>query len=373
MAKLPETRLIVASSTCPDQLYATGFFAPDPFIYVLHRGESFIVLNDLEIDRGRKSARVDHVEAYSEWVEKAGDKAGLTGVLLAFLKHHRIRSVVVPQSFPYSLASELLSNGIKVVPHPQALFWPKREFKSAEELKWIQQAIRITEAGMGRAMEVLAEAEVAPRGKWLQWKGKSLTSDALRVEIDIAIIYAGGEPGDTIVAGGEQACDPHERGNGRLRANELVILDIFPRSKATGYYGDLTRTVVKGEMSDTQRHLWETVLEGQKLALSSMRPGEDGGKIHKAVSAFFTEAGYPTVKKDGRWTGFFHGTGHGLGLELHESPRFGSTRFQLGQVLTVEPGLYIPGLGGVRHEDVACITEKGYRLLSRYPKVPVIS
>jgi Xaa-Pro aminopeptidase len=199
----------------------------------------------------------------------------------------------------------------------------------------------------------------------LEWSGAVLTSEILRAEIDTAVLRAGGLPANTIVAGGDQACDPHERGHGPLKANSLIIIDIFPRSAASGYYGDLTRTVVRGRASDAQRRLWETVNAGQALALRKMKPGVDGLKLHLEVKQFFTDQGFPTEVRDGKQTGFFHGTGHGLGLEIHEHPRFQKTSFKVGQVLTVEPGLYYPGLGGTRTEDVVAITKKGIRMLSR--------
>jgi len=201
----------------------------------------------------------------------------------------------------------------------------------------------------------------------LEWSGKVLTSELLRAEIDTAILRAGGLPANTIVAGGDQACDPHERGHGPLKANSLIILDIFPRAATSGYYGDLTRTVVRGRANAEQRRLWETVNEGQALALRKMKPGVDGLDLHNEVKQFFTDHGYPTEVRDGKQTGFFHGTGHGLGLEIHEHPRFQKTVFKVGQVLTVEPGLYYPGLGGVRTEDVVAITKRGIRMLSKFP------
>ena len=124
--------------------------------------------------------------------------------------------------------------------------------------------------------------------------------------------------------------------------------------------------MVRGRASDAQRQLWDTVNEGQALALKKMKPGVDGLKLHKEVKQFFTDQGYPTEVRDGKQTGFFHGTGHGLGLEIHEFPRFQKTVFKAGQVLTVEPGLYYPGLGGVRTEDVVALTKSGIRMLSRF-------
>jgi Xaa-Pro aminopeptidase len=150
----------------------------------------------------------------------------------------------------------------------------------------------------------------------------------------------------------------------------LIILDIFPRDACTGYFGDLTRTVVRGRANTAQRQLWDTVCAAQRLAIRAIKPRAKGAAVHKAVQEFFVARGYPTERRDGRWTGFFHGTGHGLGLDLHEEPRLGVTTFRPGQVFTVEPGLYYPEIGGARHEDVVTVTAGGCRLLSRL-RVPL--
>jgi Xaa-Pro aminopeptidase len=247
------------------------------------------------------------------------------------------------------------------------LFWPEREAKTDEELKLIGGALRITEAAMRRAMEVLRRSTIA-RGKKLKWSGKALTSEILRAEIDTAILRAGGTPTNTIVAGGDQACDPHERGHGPLRANQLIILDIFPRDPKSGYWGDMTRTVVRGRANEAQRKLWRTVKDGQELALKRIKAGVDGMSIHKAIQKLFTDCGFPTEVRNGKNVGFFHGTGHGLGLDIHEYPRLQKVTLKDRQVLTVEPGLYYPGLGGVRHEDVVVVTKTGCKILSRFRK-----
>jgi len=289
-------------------------------------------------------------------------------VVQRLLKEHKVTKALVPASFPLGLANDLQDDG-KIKLHPaKGLFYPQREFKSDDELKLVRKALAITEAGLARGVEVLASAKIGPK-RQLSWGNGILTSERLRAEIDSAILHAGGQPANTIVAGGEQACDPHERGSGPLKADSLIILDIFPRDASTGYYGDMTRTVVRGKASDAQRKLWETVFEGQKLAMELMQPGVEGKSVHEAVQQLFADAGYPTEQKNGRWTGFFHGTGHGLGLEIHEEPRLGRTTFTPGQVLTVEPGLYYPGLGGVRIEDVVTITDSGIRMLSKFEKL----
>ncbi|HEX8371864.1 MAG TPA: Xaa-Pro peptidase family protein [Chthoniobacterales bacterium] len=366
----PTTRLIVASSeSSADLRYATKFLVGDAVIFLEQKGKRTLVLSDLEIDRGKREAAVDEIVALSAINKKlrpSGPEPTFRESVAEFLRSKRVTKVLVPEDFPLGLAQFLGAEGITLSVQP-GLFYPEREFKSAGELKLIRHALKITETGMARGIEVLQTSEIR-KSNSLVWAGKTLTSETLRAEIDSAILRAGGLPANTIVAGGNQACDPHERGSGRLKANSLIILDIFPRDAKTGYFGDLTRTVVRGRASDAQRQLWDTVLEGQKLALRKMKPGVDGDALHNEVKVLFTNSGYPTEQQNGRWSGFFHGTGHGLGLEIHEIPRFSRTTFQPGQVLTVEPGLYYHGIGGVRHEDVVTITETGVKLLSTHPK-----
>jgi len=372
MASVKSQRLIVASSeTSADMLYATGFHVPDPFVFVERNGRTAILLSDLEIDRGRRDAAIDSVQAYSE-IEaslrrKRRNDPAFAEVVAEFLRKQKIHTPEVPSDFPAGLAMLLEREGVAV--HPViGHFWPQREFKTPAEIRALSTAQRLSETGLARATEILKTSTIR-RDRKLSWKGTLLTSERLRAEIESAILYQGGfAANNTIVAGGNQACDPHERGHGPLFAHQLIILDIFPRSAKTGFFGDVTRTVVRGRANADQRRLWETCLEGQNRALQALKPGVSGKALQDSIRDFFTGQGYPTELKKGRWQGFFHGLGHGLGLEIHEEPRLARTTFQPGQCFTVEPGIYIHGIGGVRHEDVAIITETGRRLLSRFPK-----
>lgn len=366
-----KTRLIVAASdTDPDMLYATKFWAPDPFIFLERNGKRTLVLSDLEIDRSHKQAEADEFLMFSEFEREVQGKSRKAPpyekVLAHFLKKRGVRSTIVPANFPLGYAQELAANKIRVRA-TNGLFWPEREAKSKKEVEMIGHALRITETGLKRAIEIL-KASKPGIGKRLRWSGKTLTSEMLRAEIDSAILRAGGIPTGTIVAGGDQSCDPHERGFGPLYANSLIILDVFPRDAKTGYFGDMTRTVLRGHASDGQRKLWETVKAGQALALKKIKAGVDGMTVHRAIREFFAKRGYPTEVRKGRRVGFFHGTGHGLGLEIHEYPRLQKVILKDRQVLTVEPGLYYPGVGGVRQEDVVVVTKGGCRVLSRFPK-----
>jgi Xaa-Pro aminopeptidase len=363
-------RLIVAASDIDaDMLYATKFWAGDPFIFLQQNGKRAIVVSDLEIDRARRTAKVDEFVSFNQLEREVQGKAKQTPpyekVLAHFLRKRGVKSALVPANFQLGFARALAKDDVDLAT-TNGLFWPEREAKTDEELKLIGRALRITETGLARAMEVLKASKTV--GKKLSWSGKTLTSEMLRAEIDTAMLRAGGTPTNTIVAGGDQACDPHERGSGPLYANSLIILDIFPRDPRSGYWGDMTRTVVRGRASDAQRKLWETVKDGQELALREIKAGVDGMKIHQAIQTLFKKRGYPTEVRNGKNVGFFHGTGHGLGLEIHEYPRLQKATLKERQVLTVEPGLYYPGLGGVRHEDVVVVTKTGCKILSRFPK-----
>jgi Xaa-Pro aminopeptidase len=364
-------RLIFASSEeSADLLYATKFSVPDPVLFLKRNGKTTVLLSDLEIDRGRKEAKVDEVIALSDMerlLKKGGSgKPPIEKTISFFLRQRRIRKAAVPYNFPVGLAHSLAKNGVTVVPMA-GLFWPERECKTEEELQLIRRAIRITEIGLARGIEVLRAAEIKS-GKRLVWGGTTLTSEKLRAEIETAILHAGGTPSGTIVAGGEQACDPHNPGSGPLKADSLIILDVFPKDGRSGYYGDLTRTVVKGKANEAQRALWATVFDAQTIALQKISAGGSGAALQKEISEFFRQKGFPAEIRDGRWVGFFHGLGHGFGLEIHEPPRIAKTNFKTGQVLTVEPGLYFPGIGGVRIEDDGVVTDVGFKVLSKFEK-----
>jgi Xaa-Pro aminopeptidase len=369
-----ETLLIVADSEREaNMLYATGLFVPDPFIYLNFGGRPLLVMNDLEIDRARAQAphcRVASLSACQQKLRRDGVKSpGYARVIRQILREKKIRRAVVPDNFPLGLAKDLKKLGVKL--KPLAAVFPKREIKSADEVRKISAALTMAEVGMAEGMEVLRRSKIG-RNRRLIYHGLPLTSEKLRAVIDCAILQACGLAANTIVAGGKQACDPHERGHGRLRANEPIIIDIFPRSQKTGYFGDITRTVVRGHANEAVKKLYDTVWRGQKIGFEKIRANMPTADVHKAVQNFFVEQGYKTGRRDGRMEGFFHGTGHGLGLEIHEAPRLGATspgKLRAGHVVTVEPGLYYPEIGGVRLEDVALVTANGAKNLTRFEKV----
>ena len=373
--KRPETLLIFADSEHDaNMLYATRLFVPDPFVYLNIRGRALLVMSDLEIDRARAQVPHSQVVSLSDHQKKLrahGVKHPRPAEVIGeILRAKKIRRVTVPDNFPLGLALELKKLGVTATPR-RGTFFSEREIKSGAEVKKISAALMMAEVGMAEAMLALRNSKIV-RGKKLVYRNAPLTSERLRAVIDTAVLQAGGLAANTIVAGGRQGCDPHERGHGQLHAHEPVIIDIFPRSQATGYFGDITRTVVRGRASAAVQKLYDTVKRGQKIAFQKIRSGASTSAIHNAVQVCFEQQGFATGKHNGRMRGFFHGTGHGLGLEIHESPRMGSTsigELKTGQVVTVEPGLYYPEIGGVRLEDVALVTKIGARNLTRFEKV----
>ncbi len=371
-----EARLIYADSErSADLYYATGLFAPDPFLFLQdHDGATHVVVSGLEIDRARRVARVDHVHDWADIQKRHQEQGGsredrLSLVMVTFLKEQKIKALTVPNDFPLGLADNLRRAGVSLAAI-QSSFWPQRAIKTPEEVSHIEAALRLTGTSMLAGIEMIRRSEIGDDG-WLYLEGRQLTSELVRGEINAVLTRHGAMPSHTIVSGGDQGADPHEEGSGPLAAHRPIIIDIFPRVEKTGYFGDMTRTVCRGQASERVKGAWEAVHAGQKLAFERIRHGASGKEIHDAITDLLTEAGYPTERQpDGRQGGFFHGTGHGLGLEIHESPRI-STRDQTllkGHVVTVEPGLYYPDMGGVRLEDVVLVEEKGCRNLTDVPK-----
>lgn len=370
-----ETLLMVADSEHDaNMLYAVGMFVPDPFIYLRIKGKCHIVMNDLEIDRARKQARHCRILSLSRCMQqlrRQGIKSpSLAQVVRFILRARRLKKVFVPADFPHGFARQLRDLKVKVKVK-KGDFLPERELKTADEVKKISAALTMAEVGLSEGIQVLKCAKVGKDRK-LTYHNVPLTSEKLRAIIDVAIIQAGGLASHTIVAGGKQACDPHEQGHGVLRAQEPIIIDIFPRSQKTGYFGDITRTVVKGRASEAVRKVYDVVAQGQSLAFEKMSHNTPSLEVHQTIQEHFEREGYKTGRHNGHMQGFFHGTGHGLGLEIHESPRISANSedvLKTGHVVTVEPGLYYPEIGGVRIEDVAFINGKNARNLTKFEKV----
>lgn len=363
--------LIFATSHDANMLYATRFEAHDPFLYIGVRGRRMIAVSRLEVDRAKKQAEVDRVISLADYEEKL--KAGRAKappyheVARVILRDLKIRRADVPPSFPVGLADDLRRGGVRIRVRPEP-FLPARTVKSVEEVRHIATAVRLTEQALELGIGMIARASI--RSGRLRLGGQVLTAEMVRSTMAEWLLSRNMLALDTIVAGGDQACDPHDRGSGPLPAHQAIVIDIFPRSIQSGYWADMTRTVVRGKPSPALQRLYDTVLDAQQQGVRAVRAGTRGSDVHRTVEQVFERAGYKTEKQRGRWVGFFHGTGHGVGLDLHELPRVSKADNVLkrGEVVTVEPGLYYPGLGGVRIEDLVLVQERGRRNFNRFHK-----
>jgi len=369
---MSEAKLIVAASeTDADLFYATRFWTPDPFIFVQIAGKKILVMSDLEIDRAKAQSQVDEVLSSSKLQAKGKKErngGGTAGIIDLLFKERQVSRVQVPGNFPIALADRLrkLSYTLEVAAGP---FFPERSVKREEEVANIRETLRFTEAALESAIELIRGAEIKRGELWL--RSKPLTSELIRKTLQLTLMGSDCLAKDTIVAGGTDACDPHCIGSGVLKAHWPIVLDVFPVSLKTRYFADISRTVVRGKPSDRVKKMYQAVREGQEIAFRRIKAGVDGKEIHNAIQDFFEKQGFPTGEKNGRMQGFFHGTGHGLGLEIHEPPRISpaSDVLKAGQVVTVEPGLYYLDAGGIRIEDDVLVTETGCENFTSFPKV----
>lgn len=369
--------MIADSERDANMYYAAKFVAPDPFIFFEADGEKYIMLSDLEADRGRRQARECEVLPLTVWQKvcrrKGMANASLAEIAGACLKDRGIRNISVPYDFPSLYSMQLKKMGLNI--HVKTgVFFESRHVKTPQELSFIERTQRATEKAMRLAESVLRRSRVAKDGKLL-FENAALTSERLRKMMHARLLEENCFGSHTIIACGNDGCDPHNEGSGALYANRGIIIDVFPRSQDTFYFSDMTRTFVKGKAPAKLKKIYNAVRAAQEEAMRYIKDGADGKKIHRCVEKIFQKSGFVTGVKNGRHTGFFHGTGHGVGLEIHEMPRIGKLGSVLreGNVVTVEPGLYYPDEGAVRLEDIVVVERNGARNLTRYPKVLEIS
>lgn len=363
--------LVAASEGDANMLYAVGFFVPDPFIFFQHRDKKFAVLSDLEIDRAKKQAHVHRVlslSLYQRKLRQLGKPATMIDVLDLIFRERGIRSLVVPANFSALLSDQLRAKGYSVQIKRDP-FWAERETKNRVEVAQITESLRIARLGLEAGIRMLKRTR-AKRDGYLYLNGARVTSEMLKTAVNTTIMAQGWLPSHTIISSGNQCVDPHHEGSGPIKANTSIIFDIFPRSQDNGYFGDLSRTVVRGRASDKLKEIYAAVQAGQQIGYRQIRDGVNGKEVHQNILALFEARGFHTGRINGRMQGFFHGTGHGLGLDIHEPPRIApiDAILRSGHVVTVEPGLYYLGIGGVRLEDVVVVTAKGNRNLTDCPQ-----
>ncbi|HMK48029.1 MAG TPA: Xaa-Pro peptidase family protein [Methanocella sp.] len=370
--------LIVGKSTTNANLYyATGFLAPDSFAYVSARDKTYVMVSSMEKGRAEKESKVDTVISDEEYgymnkVRATGDQRGAyADVLAQLLKDVSARNVTVQGEFPLELAENLRARGINIEV-AELTIEGQRQIKTRGEIALIQRAQQVNEKGMARAESLFRSSTI--KNGILHHRGRPLTAEQVQREIEIVFVKNGYETTDSIVAAGPGAADPHFIGAGPIPAHQMIVVDIFPFGKKDRYFADMTRTFVKGKPTKRMREMYNLVLEAQEAALRSIKEGVTGKFIDDQVCDVFEKDGYGTPRTKSK-AGYLHSTGHGVGLEIHEAPRLsqvGTNPLKAGMVVTVEPGLYDPKVGGVRIEDIVVVTKTGCKNLTRYPKELII-
>ncbi|HZW10991.1 MAG TPA: M24 family metallopeptidase [Phycisphaerales bacterium] len=335
-----------------------------------------LILREIEADRARRHARADAVFGYSDFAPPGGlsgdrETASAQGVVEC-LRRGDVTRVVADRSLPFIYAHHIQQAGIALEYDPDKGVLSRRA-KDDQEIAHLAEAQRATEEVMERACRVVARAP-AGRDGVLQFDSEPLTAERLRAMIDIWLLQLGYASPGSIVAGGREGGDCHNFGTGPLRSGEPVIIDIFPQNKTTLYNGDCTRTVVHGDIPGEIARMHAAVVEAKAAAISATRAGVTGEHVHAATAHVIASRGYhmglPPQGAPDTHTAMTHGTGHGIGLDVHEPPLLDTRGPALipGDALTIEPGLYSIALGGVRVEDMVIVTESGCRNLNSLPE-----
>jgi Xaa-Pro aminopeptidase len=348
---------------------------PDGFLYAETGERRAVVIHSLEIPRVRAETDLEIVA-----IEQLGaDELFAQGLprwqidqelVLRGCGELGIEQAAVPEGFPVGLADHLRANGVELIVDRE-LFEGRRRAKNETELAGIRRAQRACEAALDSARDLLRRAE--RNGGGLAVDGRPLTSERIKRAIEDVFADHDVEGGEMIVSHGAQTAVGHDMGSGQIQANEPIVFDLFPKDKETGCYADMTRTYVVGEPSDEVREWHRLVKEALERSTAEVKPGKNGRELFELVCEMFHEAGYKTQlnKEPGEVLedGFFHGLGHGVGLEVHEGPSLGRVGQVLipGDVITVEPGLYRAGYGGLRLEDLVLVTEDGHEVITDYP------
>ena len=365
--------LFANGSRDADFQYATHFAVEEAVYLNFGEGDDVLVASPLEIDRAREQARVAKVMEQRElgWDENADRLAAWAGPITALLKQRNLEVLRVGPRLPALLYESLRTAGIELDIDTELLV-PERRRKSKEEQGWIHSAQRAAEAACVEVISRLAAAEIRDGLLWEE--GRPLTSERLMAVAEGTLQEIGYEGGEMIIAGSPGSALPHFRGEGQLRAGAPIILDIFPRGKTSGYSGDLTRTVIVGEVSEKWRKVSDAVLAAFDAGVAELRAGADGRAAHRAALKALVDAGYgssnPEFAGPGGGPIMNHSLGHGVGLDVHEAPALRNVEYVLaeGDIVTVEPGLYELGEGGVRWEDLGVITADGFKSFTSLPK-----
>jgi Xaa-Pro aminopeptidase len=359
--------VIYASSRDADMKYLTHFTTSDPFVFFKKPGEPGVIIVS-QMETGRASR-----EATSTVMTRT--QAGLPEIMKTEKDPYRAtakmiaaqvgKKILVPPNFPIALANAM--SEYCTVEVDGGTIQSMRAKKSKIELILMNNVQKVTEKAMDRAISLIRSSSVKKGILYLDQK--PLTSEHLKFSMHSLLLEHGCSAVDTIVSCGEDTAIPHMSGSGPLKSDEPIVIDLFPVDEKSGYYADMTRTVVKGEPSKDIREMYDALREAKKLGISRVKAGVSGADIHQAVVDFFNERGYETDTR-----GFIHNLGHGVGLQVHELPTIGPAgkALESGNVITIEPGLYYPGIGGVRLEDIGAVTARGFNNFTTFSEELIV-
>jgi Xaa-Pro aminopeptidase len=367
--------VLVAGDTMrtPELRHEVPLPIPDPFVYAEVDGERVVAISSMEATRVEELGVGLTVRPTEEFGADEIRRSGMNAyeardeLAVRIVRGLGIGAATVPAGFPLAIAEALRAAGIELIVD-QKLFDDRRRRKSEHELAGIRRAERAAEAGIAVARELLARAERSNGG--LVVDGDPLTCELLKARIQATFLDMGALAEEMIVSHGPQTAVGHDMGSGAIVPDDVVLLDLFPMDLESACYADITRTFVIGDAPDEVREWHRLCREALELAAAEVRPGANGGDIHRLVCEYFAERGFPTqlTKNEGEVLrdGFYHGLGHGVGLEVHEAPRLGLIGEELvaGDVITIEPGLYRFGVAGVRVEDLLLVTDDGFERLT---------
>ena len=338
--------------------------------------KSLLILRDIEMHRAEKNARADAFHCPADFEPAgglSGDRETATAQATAeCLKRNNVTTVTADRSLPFIFADIIRGQGIEITCDLDMGVIDRRT-KDEQEIQWLREAQATTEGVMEMACRMVGRATAGADGT-LMHEGEPLTSERIRTAIDVWLLERGYANVPSIVAPGPQGADCHHIGTGAIKTGEPVIVDIFPQCRATRYNGDCTRTVVHGEVSEQLQKMHAAVHAAKQAGEAAVGPGVTGEAVHKAVLEQITkhgfEVGIPDESASDEYCAMVHGTGHGIGLNVHEPPLldFNGPELVLGDALTVEPGLYSKAIGGIRIEDMVIVTKDGCENLNKLPQ-----